>query len=59
MRRYIIKTACVAVSLCGLLLVVADMPGAGALASVAVKAAGLLLFWAGAKTFERLIPEEA
>ena len=58
MREYIEKAALVAVSMIGVFLLLADMPKAGLMAVVIVKAAGALMLYAGARALERILPEE-
>ena len=58
MRENITKAAFLAVSMVGVFLLVADMPKAGLMAFIIVKAAGALMLYAGAKAIERILPEE-
>lgn len=58
MREYITKAALLAVSMVGVFLLLADMPKAGLMAFVIVKAAGALMLYAGARALERILPEE-
>lgn len=58
MKTILIKTAsCIAV-LTGLLMLVGDVPGASLGKFAALKAAGAALLWAGARIYERFIPDE-
>ena len=59
MRESIIKTVSGIAALCGLLMLVGEMPGAGIAAFAAAKLTGAALVWGAAKLYDKFITEDA
>ena len=57
MRNMIVNAVAGLAALCGLLMLIGDMPNANAATFAAVKICGAALLWAACKALERAHPE--